>query len=64
MNVLAILLLTGVVAVPGVALWALYWASRNGEFRLVRRASLLPFDEEEPLGVATDQILNRGAKKP
>ena len=59
MNLLAILMIGGVVAVPAVGLWALHWASRNGEFRLVDRASLLPFDDEEPVGHPTDLILNR-----
>jgi hypothetical protein len=45
--------------VPGVALVALRWASHRGELNLPERAALLPFDEEEPVGRATDQILNR-----
>lgn len=64
MNLLAFLMIVGVIAVPGGALCALYWASRQGEFRLARRAALLPFDDEEPVGRPTDQILNRGAAKP
>lgn len=59
MNVLAILMIGGVVAVPGAALIALRWASSHGELSLPERAALLPFDEEEPVGRATDQILNR-----
>jgi hypothetical protein len=59
MNVLAILMIGGVLAVPGVALVALRWASHRGELNLPERAALLPFDEEEPVGMATDQILNR-----
>jgi len=64
MSVIAILFFGGVVAVPGVALWALHWASGHGEFRLSERAALLPFDDEEPLGQSTDQILNCRPVKP
>ena len=57
-----IILLAGVLAVPLAALWALRWASRQGELGHADRAALLPFDEEEPVGKSTDQILNRPAK--
>jgi predicted deacylase len=63
MNVIALILLGSVVVVPAVALWSLHWASRTGEFRLLNRAALLPFDDEEPVGQATDQILNRGGDR-
>ena len=57
-----LILLAGVLAVPLAALWALRWASRQGEVGHAERAALLPFDEEEPVGKSTDQILNRPAK--
>jgi len=58
MTVMLFLMLTGSVAVPAVALWALRWALGHGEFRMPERAALLPFDEEEPVGRSTDMILN------
>lgn len=62
MPVPGIILLAGVLAVPLAALWALRWAAAHGELRQGERAALLPFDDEEPVGTATDQILNRPAK--
>lgn len=62
MSALGFILFGSVLVVPVAALWALRWAARHGEFRLGERAALLPFDDEEPVGQPTDQILNRGTK--
>ena len=59
MSVLSFILFGSALVVPLAALWALRWAARHGEFRLGERAALLPFDDEEPVGQPTDQILNR-----
>ena len=59
MTPMFLLMLAGSMAVPAVALWALRWAVRHGEFVMQERAALLPFDEEEPVGRATDIILNQ-----
>lgn len=63
MSVLSLLMISGVTAVPAVALWSLYWASRHGEFQHPERTALLPFDEQEPMGEPTDLILNRSSAK-
>lgn len=59
MSPIGILLLFGAMAVPVVALVGLRWAARNGQFQNGDRDALLPFDHEEPVDRATDQILNR-----
>lgn len=58
MHVLSYLILGTILIVPAVGLWALWWAGGNGEFARLDRAALLPFDDEEPAGTPTDQILN------
>lgn len=64
MTAMYLLMLAGSMVVPCVALAALRWALRHGEFRLQERAALLPFSEEEPVGRGTDMILNQGTVKP
>ena len=53
----AILLFASVLLLPVAALLALRWAGRSGQFAHQEKAALLPFDEEEPVGVMTDKIL-------
>lgn len=66
MILLWMLFLGGFVVLPGSALLAMRWAIRNGEFRDFKKASLLIFDEEEPVGLVTDSfptgkmVLNTG----
>jgi hypothetical protein len=62
MSVLGFILFGSVLVVPLGALWALRWAARHGELGAPERAALLPFDEEEPVGQSTDQILNHRAQ--
>ncbi|MBM3850793.1 MAG: hypothetical protein FJ396_11540 [Verrucomicrobia bacterium] len=57
MPVISFILLGSVVLLPAAALWALRWAASTGQFRCPDKVALLPFDESEPVGVATDQIL-------
>jgi len=57
MPVISFILLGSVVLLPAAALWAMRWATATGQFRCPNKAALLPFDESEPVGVATDQIL-------
>jgi len=57
MPVISLILLGSVVLLPAAALWAMRWATATGQFRCPNKAALLPFDESEPVGVATDQIL-------
>lgn len=58
MHVLSYILFGTILVVPAIGLWALWWAGRSGEFSRLDRAALLPFDDEEPAGAPTDQILN------
>lgn len=36
--------------------WLLAWAIRKGEFRDLRQAARMIFDEDEPIGVVTDHF--------
>lgn len=63
MTPMFLLMAAGSLAVPAVALWALRWAVGHGEFQMQERAALLPFDEAEPVGEATDIILNQRTSK-
>jgi cbb3-type cytochrome oxidase maturation protein len=56
MMILWILLGTSLVVLPGMALLALRWALRHGEFKHVDKAALSIFDEEEPLGKLSDHF--------
>lgn len=57
MPVIAFILSGSVVLLPAVGLWVLRWATSTGQFRCPDKASLLPFDEMEPVGMETDCIL-------
>lgn len=57
MPVITLILLGSILLLPAAALVSLRWASRSGQLGRFDRAALLPFDEEEPVGRATDQIL-------
>jgi hypothetical protein len=62
MLVISLILFGSVLVLPVVSLWALRWAGRHGQLVQTDKASLLPFDESEPVGVATDQILRRTSR--
>lgn len=57
MPVITFILIGSVILLPAAALLALRWAAGTGQFSRFEKASLLPFDESEPLGVETDRIL-------
>ncbi|MEN9678079.1 MAG: hypothetical protein RIS76_3975 [Verrucomicrobiota bacterium] len=61
MGIISFILIGSSLVFPAVALWALWWAGRNGQLTHADKASLLPFDEQEPVGVMTDVVLNRPA---
>jgi nitrogen fixation-related uncharacterized protein len=44
------------------AVYGLYWASQKGQLQDLEEGAKIIFDDEEPIGRATDQILNQ--KKP
>lgn len=56
MTVLWILVLCGLVLLPGTALLALDWAVRHGEFKHLHKIALSIFDDDEPLGQMTDHF--------
>jgi cbb3-type cytochrome oxidase maturation protein len=39
-----------------VAVFALYWAAKNGQFEAFEKGSKVIFDEDEPEGVQTDHF--------
>ena len=57
MPVITLILLGSILLLPAAALLSLRWASGSGQLGRMDRAALLPFDEDEPVGRATDQIL-------
>jgi nitrogen fixation-related uncharacterized protein len=44
------------------AVYGLYWASQKGQLQDLEEGAKVIFDDEEPIGRATDQTLNQ--KKP
>jgi len=56
MSVVWILFVCSVVLFPGVALLALHWAIRHGEFSHLDKTALSIFDDEEPVGLLTDRF--------
>jgi nitrogen fixation-related uncharacterized protein len=44
------------------AVYGLYWASKRGQLQNLDEGAKVIFDDEEPIGKPTDQILNQ--KKP
>lgn len=41
------------------AVYGLYWASKKGQLQNLEEGAKVIFDEEEPIGTPTDQILNQ-----
>lgn len=56
MTIVWILVVCSVVLLPGLALLALNWAIRHGEFRNLEKQALSIFDEEEPVGQVSDHF--------
>lgn len=59
MSIITFILIGSTVVFPAVALYALWWAGRDGQLTHGDKAALLPFDETEPVGQMTDIVLNR-----
>jgi nitrogen fixation-related uncharacterized protein len=57
MPVITTILIGSAILLPAAALLALRWAADSGQLSRAEKASLLPFDESEPLGVETDRVL-------
>ena len=56
MSIVWILFVSSVIVLPAVALLALRWAVRHGEFKNLQKTALSIFDEEEPVGRMTDRF--------
>lgn len=41
------------------AVYGLYWASKKGQLQNLEEGAKVIFDDEEPVGVPTDHVLNR-----
>ncbi|HRI16175.1 MAG TPA: hypothetical protein PLX89_24530 [Verrucomicrobiota bacterium] len=59
MGIISFILIGSSLAFPAVSLYALWWANRQGQLSHATKASLLPFDDTEPVGEMTDVVLNR-----
>ncbi|MFZ4776613.1 MAG: cbb3-type cytochrome oxidase assembly protein CcoS [Terrimicrobiaceae bacterium] len=54
-----ILLVAGLVFLSGSALFAFYWAVKDGQLSNLTEAPLTIFDDEEPVGEPTDRFPSR-----
>lgn len=46
------------------AVYGLYWASQKGQLQDLEEGAKIIFDDEEPIGRATDQTLNQKKASP
>lgn len=46
------------------AVYALQWASKTGQLRDLEEGAKVIFDDEEPLGLPTDQTLHQSSSGP
>lgn len=63
-TVIYILLAAGLVFFGGTTLAAFYWAAKTGQFRNLEDGSKTIFDEDEPVGTATDVFADKQADRP
>jgi len=63
-TVLYLLLAAGLLFFGGTTVLAFYWAARTGQFRNLEAGSKTIFDDEEPIGTATDAFTDRIADRP
>jgi cbb3-type cytochrome oxidase maturation protein len=63
-EVMYFLLSAGLLFFGGSTLAAFYWAARTGQFRNLEEGSRSIFDEEEPVGTATDVFADKHADRP
>lgn len=47
----------------GSAVYALYWASRNGQLKEFERGAASIFDEKEPVGHETDHFPGKSPRR-
>jgi cbb3-type cytochrome oxidase maturation protein len=58
------LLAAGLVFFGGTTVLAFYWAARTGQFRNLEAGSHVIFDDDEPVGTATDAFADKTADRP
>lgn len=58
------LLAAGLVFFGGTTVLAFYWAARTGQFRNLEAGSRVIFDDDEPVGTATDAFADKRADRP
>ncbi len=63
-SVVYFLLAAGLVFFGGTTLAAFYWAARTGQFRNLDAGSRVIFDDDEPVGTATDVFADKKADRP
>lgn len=63
-TVIYFLLAAGLVFFGGTTLAAFYWAARTGQFRNLEDGSRCIFDDDEPVGTATDAFADKNADRP
>ncbi len=65
MNSLVYILLgAGLLVFGGTTIAAFYWAARTGQFRNLEEGAKVIFDDDEPIGTATDVFSDRSADRP
>ena len=63
-TIVYILLAAGLVFFGGTTLAAFYWAAKTGQFRNLEDGSKSIFDQDEPVGTATDAFADKQADRP
>jgi cbb3-type cytochrome oxidase maturation protein len=63
-TVVYILLTAGLIFFGGTTLAAFYWAAKTGQFRNLEDGSKTIFDQDEPVGTATDAFADKQADRP
>lgn len=63
-SIVYILLAAGLVFFGGSTLAAFYWAAKEGQFRNLEEGSRSIFDEDEPVGAATDSFADKQPDRP
>ncbi len=63
-SIIYILLAAGLVFFGGTTLAAFYWAAKNGQFRNLEDGSRSIFDQDEPVGAATDAFADKRPDRP
>ena len=63
-SIVYILLVAGLIFFGGSTLAAFYWAAKEGQFRNLEEGSRSIFDEDEPVGAATDAFADKRPDRP